>query len=443
MKALAADPSSFDKAPSPATLPGFRWVIVAMLIAVSFVLFVDRNNIGIANPYIQKEFGYNDLAMGMVLSAFMFGYALGLVPGGWLADRFGPWRVLAVASFSWAVLTVLIALTRSRLFGLAIDPRITFIAARFLLGLCEACAYPTFSRAMANWMRRSERATAMGLIQAGSGLGGAATPILIAWIIQHWGWRLSFLISGVITFAVALAWWALAADHPLEHPRVSKRELDLILEGREETRAQPADRHWYARLVRSGNFYALCVSQFFFGIAGFAYYSWFFKYFKDVRKVEDAYAARLYSLTFLTLALGAMAGGLIGDRVMKRWGAPWGRRLVPLLAITLGGCLGLVAPAIANDTASAVVFALAAGALYLAASGFWSTAIDLTRRGTGILGGLMNAANWLGAGLATLCFPLVQKNLLGWEGTLQCAGIAGILSGLAWLTIDSSRQIDT
>lgn len=441
MKLLDDDRPPGAKCDARRSTLGFRWAIVALLVAVSFVLFVDRINITVAAPYLRTEFGFSAAALGDVLGAFMLGYAVGLVPGGWLADRFGPWRMLTGAGLAWALLTVLMGLVRTDVFGLHLDPRTTLITARFLLGLCEACAFPTFSRALANWMRRGERASSMGLIQAGSGLGGAATPVIIEAIIRQWGWREAFLLSGLITLLVALAWWALAADHPSEHKRVGKDELDTILEDKEEARAKPVDRRWYRRLITSRNFYVLCGSQFFFGVAGFVFYSWFFTYFKEQRGAEPRYAAVLSSLTFLSLAVGAFVGGLLCDRCMRKWGAPWGRRTVPLLAITLGGCLGLVAPILANNTASACLFALTAGVLYLAASGFWSTAIDLTRRGTGLFGGVMNAANWTGAALATIYFPRLVP-WLGWERTLQGAGLAGILSGLLWLAIDSSRQID-
>jgi len=425
----------------PRTLPGFRWVIVGLLFAVSFVLFVDRINMTVAAPYLTTEFGFSDAARGNILSAFMFGYALGLIPGGWLADRFGPWRMLVGAGLSWAVLTVLMGCTRTEWFGLRFDPWTMLVTTRFLLGVCEACAYPTFSRAVANWVRRTERSSTMGLIQAGSGLGGAATPVLIEWIIRSWGWRESFLISGAITFAVALAWWVLAADHPSEHKRVSRRELDRILAGREEVRAEPLDGPWYRRLFTSRDLYLLCATQFFFGAAGFHFYSWMFTYLKEIRGIEDRYAAWFSSLMFLCLAVGALTGGIVCDHFVRRWGAPWGRRIVPLVAITLGGCTGAIAPMLGSATASAIVFALTAGLLYLAASAFWSTAIDLTRRGTGLLGGLMNASNWIGAALMTNSFAWL-KSQLGWELGLASAGLLGVVSGLIWLGIDSSRQID-
>jgi len=69
-------------------VPGrHRWAIVAILCAVAFVLYVDRINISVSAPHVATEFGLSSQALGNVLSAFLFGYALGLVPGGWLADR--------------------------------------------------------------------------------------------------------------------------------------------------------------------------------------------------------------------------------------------------------------------------------------------------------------------------------------------------------------------
>ena len=92
-------PSQSQPAPSASH---FRWIVVALLCAVAFVLYIDRINIMIAAPHLEKEFDLSSQMMGNVLSAFLFGYALGLVPGGWMADRFGPHRVLTLAGLSWA-----------------------------------------------------------------------------------------------------------------------------------------------------------------------------------------------------------------------------------------------------------------------------------------------------------------------------------------------------
>jgi len=201
-----------DKNVHPTTR--FRWNIVAILCAVAFVLYVDRMNIPVSAPHIATEFGLSQQSVGNILSAFLFGYAFGLLPGGWLADRFGAHRVLATAGVCWAILSALAGCIPKELFGHRFDVGTTLFVMRFLLGLAEACAYPTFACALANWMRRSERAMASGLIHMGSSLGGVFAPISTAFIVGHFGWRYSFLFSGVITLAATSWWWLGATDNP-------------------------------------------------------------------------------------------------------------------------------------------------------------------------------------------------------------------------------------
>jgi len=185
----------------------------------------------------------------------------------------------------------------------------------------------------------------------------------------------------------------------------------------------------------------LCASEFLYGLSGFVYLTWFYIYFVKVRGAGDLYSAVLSSFTYLAMAVGAPIGGILCDLCVKRWGSPWGRRTVPLVSIAFSGILGMIAPVIANNTLSAVVFSVAAGLQFVAASAFWATVIDITRRGTGVLGGFMNGSGNLGSAIGTIAFPwLVER--LGWDLALQVSAIAAIASGLIWMFIDSSRQID-
>jgi MFS transporter, ACS family, glucarate transporter len=426
---------------SPSTPGRHRWVIVAILCAVAFVLYVDRINISVSAPHIATEFGLSSQSLGNVFSAFLFGYAFGLVPGGWLADRFGAHRVLTVAGIFWAVLTALMGCIPSGLATSQHSGTVLFLM-RFSLGLAEACAYPTFARALANWMRRGERAMASGLIHMGSNLGGIFTPVFIAFIISRFGWRHSFLLSGLITFAAVLCWWLAGTDEPSQNRRVSLEELRLIMSEREEPRVEKADLRWYKRLARSREAYMLCASCFFMGISGFVFLTWFYTYLVQVRGTSDLYSAVLTSLIYLTGAVGALFGGILCDASVKSWGSPWGRRIVPLVSMTTSGLLCIVAPLVRNNTGSAILFALAAGLQVVPAPAFWATIIDVTRRGPAIVGGFMNGSGNLGAALGTIFFPWLVSRI-DWQLALQIAGSTGIISGLLWLLVDSSRQIDS
>ena len=420
-------------------MTSYRWRIILVLFVMAVALYVDRVNISVAAPALAQEFNLSPTALGSVLSVFLFGYAIGLIPGGYLADRIGPRRLLTVAGLLWGISTAAVAcLPHASKAGL-----MALIAARFLLGLCEACAFPTFNRAVANWMLSSERARASGWLHCGAGLGGALTPPLIALLMAYWGWRAAFLLSGALTCAVALWWFRTATDHPADHARVSAAELALIVSHREDDkiRPRPPDLAWFRRMSRSREAWLLTASEFSFGVAGFVFATWFYTYLVRVRGAQSMQSAWLSSMPYMAIALGAPLGGFLCDRSARIVGAPWGRRMIPLLTIPLSGIALAFAPGVASNTWAAATFALAAGLQYMAAPAFWSTLIDVTRRGAGLLGGVMNGSNYFGSALATALFPLLIART-GWEAALQDISAAAFLSGLLWLGINSSCQID-
>jgi len=88
----------------------YRWILVGWMFVISAIAYLDRVNLSIAGQAIEKEFHFTDIQLGYVLSAFVLGYAIFQAPGGRIADRFGPRRVLALGVVWWAVFTVGITL---------------------------------------------------------------------------------------------------------------------------------------------------------------------------------------------------------------------------------------------------------------------------------------------------------------------------------------------
>jgi ACS family glucarate transporter-like MFS transporter len=67
---------------------------VALMFGLSTMSYFDRTIMSIAGPEIMKDFGISETGMGAVYSAFLISYAICMAPGGRLADRFGPRKVL-------------------------------------------------------------------------------------------------------------------------------------------------------------------------------------------------------------------------------------------------------------------------------------------------------------------------------------------------------------
>src|ERR1035437_3403183 len=122
-----------------------RWVLIFWMFLMGAISFLDRVNIAIAGQAVQKDFHISNAQLGYVFSAFVIGYALFQVPGGRLADRFGPRAVITFSVLWWSLFTTFTALVPTGL-GVSLWNQ---VAVRFLLGVGEAVVYPASNRLIA------------------------------------------------------------------------------------------------------------------------------------------------------------------------------------------------------------------------------------------------------------------------------------------------------
>src|SRR5882757_10639749 len=111
-----------------------RWFLVAWLFVLSAVAFLDRVNLSIAGGSLSVEYHLSNVQFGLLSTALLIGYTLFQTPAGWLADRFGPRRVLTASVLWWGVFTALTAAIPVSI----VSPFAALIAVRFFLGIGEA-----------------------------------------------------------------------------------------------------------------------------------------------------------------------------------------------------------------------------------------------------------------------------------------------------------------
>src|SRR5690349_16402568 len=85
-----------------------EWTLVILLVASVLINYIDRANLSIAAPVLQRQLNLSSLEMGSLLSAFFWTYALLQLLGvaGWITDRFPVGLVFALGYFVWATATV-------------------------------------------------------------------------------------------------------------------------------------------------------------------------------------------------------------------------------------------------------------------------------------------------------------------------------------------------
>jgi ACS family glucarate transporter-like MFS transporter len=411
-----------------------RWLLVFWLFVLSAVAYLDRVNLSIAGGLIAQEFGFSNVRLGVIFSAFLWGYALFQTPAGWLADRFGPRRVLTAGVLWWGIFS---ALTAAIAHGIA-NAIVILICLRFLLGAGEAIIYPSSNQFISRWIPSNERGVANGIIFAGVGVGGGITPPIITYLMTHYGWRSSFWICALIGLLAGVVWYHAARDNPENHPAISANEADLIRRGMattsssEESNSGPLS---WATILSSGNVWILSLAYFCFGYVAWIFIGWFFLYLAKVRGLNLKASALYATLPFLAIAICSPLGGAIADWLTKHFGARLGRCGVPVFALALAAVFLIFGSAAADARVSSMVLAGGAGSLYLSQSAYWAVAADLGRKSSGSLSGFMNMINQFAGALTAISTPYLGEKF-GWDMSFRVGATVAALGAIAWLFVD-------
>jgi ACS family glucarate transporter-like MFS transporter len=433
---LEHSPGSDDliRAPRhPARPTHVRWVILGFLFLISVITYIDRVNISVTARQMMPALGLTELQMGKVFSAFVLGYALFQVPGGWLGDRWGPRRVLTFAVIWWSVFTALTAMAAAVPLTDLLGILGSLICIRFLIGLGEAAALPNFNRAVANWMAPHERGLGIAVAISGIGIGSTVAPPATAWIMVNFGWQAPFYIAGGIGIVIAAGWHAYAADRPLEHPRVNAAEAALIISApMTATSPEPPATLW--PLFRTPTLWWLIGSYTCLGYVAYVYMSWFYLYLVTVRGFSVLHGAFYASAPFLAVSLLCPLGGWATDRLTRVIGINGGRAAVGGAGMGLAALAILLGTLIDRPLLAITLLSLGAGFLYFSVGAYWSSTVDLSKRHAGTLSGLMNTGANLGGSVSPVLTPwLAQQS--DWNTALQVAAVVACLGGLMWLKI--------
>ena len=417
-----------------------RWFLVAWLFVLSAVAFLDRVNLSVAGSSLSSEYHLTNVQFGFLSTALLIGYTLFQAPAGWLADRFGPRRVLTGAVIWWGIFTALTA-------GVPLSlttPLAALVAIRFLLGAGEAIVYPASNQFVSRWIPTQERGLANGWIFAGVGAGSGLSPFLVTYTMAHHGWRFSFWVCALIGCAAGVVWYFIARDTPGQHPRVSWRELNSIQagltlgDGARDARAV-SSRTW-PTILASKDIWFVTTSYFCYGYVAWIFFAWFYRYLSEVRGLNLKASAFYGTLPFLAMAVACPLGGIIGDRLSRRAGRRAGRCGVAAFAIALAGIFIAFGSTVDNARLASLVLAGGAGALYLSQSAFWSVSADMGGAVSGSVSGFMNMGAQAGGALTASLTPWIAAHY-GWTASFLVAAILCGVGSFAWLLVDPDRTL--
>jgi ACS family glucarate transporter-like MFS transporter len=414
-----------------------RVILTVGIFLLAAISYLDRTNISIAGVQLMPEFHLSQQELGYILSAFLAGYGLFQIPGGWLAKRYGPRLVLTGGLIWWGLLTSAVTLVHPSMAGAFW----AIIAVRFLLGLGEAVMYPSSNQFTSTWIPTQERGKANGLIFAGTGTGAALTAPFITWLMVSYGWRASFWASSVIGIAAAIIWYWYARDTPEEHKGANAEEVAYIKAGLTGGRKEAAEIAVpWARIFTSKDVLLTAFSYFAFCWVAFIFLTWFFLYLAEARGVNLKSSAVLSMLPMGMMVVGSIAGGGIADWLSRQWSMRGGRCYFSAVTLFLTAIFLVIGSRAADPIVATVVLAGGAGMLYLSQSAYWALAADFGGPHAGVVSGLVNMTGMVAATITASATPWLG-NHWGWQWAFYVGAIISIAGAVAWLMIDPSHRL--
>jgi sugar phosphate permease len=405
-----------------------RWGILALISAMFFITFLDKAVISATAPMISKEFGIDRAGMGMIFSSFVIATAIGQIPAGWFADRFGPRLTLTIAVAFWSLMTLLTASAVGFL---------TFCAVRFLTGLGENAAWPGGTRALVPWFRKSERGFVQGAPHLFARFATAIVPMITVAIATVWGWRGVYHVFGFLGLAWAAIYWRLYRDRPQDHPLISAGELaqlDADAEGETTAGAARTGTPWRA-IFTSRTCWGLIVGAGAYSYCIFFYTTWLPTYLIAYRGFSLGEMGVFASLPLFAGMAGDVVGGLLSDRILSRTGRIGLARKAVVIPCFLLAAVALVPAAITTDrTLSVLLLAASLFFLEMLTGPWWAVPSDISCEHAGTIAGTMNTASNVAGTISPLAFGLLAQGD-NWTAPFVISAAILVIGALGWAVL--------
>ena len=425
----------------PAGLTRVRWGVLSLIVAGGFVAYFLRSNMSVAGEAMMQDLSLSKAQLGIVLAAFAWSYAAFQFPGGVLCDRIGGRRIIALCAIAWGLLNLLVGLMPSSGLLSLTATIAALVVLRALMGATQAPFFPATSGAMlCSWFPVKGWAFPSGVANVGLTFGAAATPPIIAWLMQQYGWRASYVITAPLGFLFAAVWWWYVRDTPHEHSKVGQVEIDVVDEGRPAFAAGRVQPGAWKRVLRDRDVMLLTLSYLFSNFLYYFFFNWLYIYLVENRGMKLLESGFYAAAPWVVGAGGALVGGVACDRLVRRVGMRWGYRGPGMVGLVLAAVFMLAAAGVSSPIAAVVLLSLCLASQQVTEPAFWTATIALSGRDAATATGILNTGANIAGGFGALLVPLIVERF-GWAAALGSAAFFSLMGAALWLLIDPNREM--
>jgi sugar phosphate permease len=416
--------------------------VLTLIFVIYSVASADRANIGIALPYMQREFGLSNTQVGAVISLFGLAYGIFQIPAAFLNKIWGVRAVLPLFMVLTSAATATIGLVGSA---------IALQATRFILGVAEAPLANSLMTTINNWFPAREKGQAAGIFISSAKFGPVIVPPLGALIILHFGWEYLFFFCAIPGAVLGLIWWLLVPNDPADSRLCSPAEVDYIHERAVENPAASkakgpvagtgAELGWLDRFIRARVFepidsipeflrnwtsWGVTLGYFFAQGTISVILAWLPTYLTRVKQFSIMNVGFVAAAPFVGAVLGNIVGGWLSDRVFQK------RRKPTMMLSTIATVVMMYALVYAPNDPIALAAILFLTGLFLSfgfsAFGIYPSAMT-TKNAFPVAAALINTGGQIGAAVLPLAVGIILDRA-DWNAVflfLSCCSMAGFV----------------
>ena len=358
------------------------WLILTVLFLLTVIIFIARQALSVMAPVLRTVFHLSNEAYGRIVSALGFGMMSGEFPLGALMDRLGSRLGLSLAVAWWSTATGSLALAGS---GLSLG------ISQFWKGTGECGAYSGGIKTVTRLFKKKDRTLAIGIFNGGSVIGATIAPPLIVFLLQHYGFRIAFLVPTLAGFLWIPVWWLLYKHEP--RPEANSVQAKL------STRT----------MMRNSSSWAVMLCRFFIGPVMQFYWYWTPSYLFNARHMSMVEIGIVGWIPFLMGDIGGVAGGWVAGVLLRRGMSVRNARRLSMYGSAMLCLTSFAVPYMHGTSGAMVMICTAVAADNFLSAHMFGAVTDLfpdqqVGRATGLTG--------IAGGLSGMLFPLLTGFLV-------------------------------
>src|SRR5438105_4706811 len=406
-----------------------RRAVLALIFAFAFTGYVQRTSISIAAQRMMPELGLSQIQVGWLLTAFLFTYAVFQIPGALAGQWIGPRRGLTTIGLATVIATL------GTVVGAGVF--VVLLVARAVLGVAQAALFPVGAGTIRTWFPVNQWASAQALVVTGLWSGAAATPALVAWLMEQYGWRWALVVTSVPSLLLVVLWYTYARDRPDQHSAVTEAELRELAANpphdvRRTTHGIAPHEGSLRRILRDPQIRLLTVSYFVMNYVFYLVTFWSFLYLIQARHMSVLESGLFAVLPFVAAGVAAAAGGRLADR--------FGMRVVPLVALPFAAVFLYLTVTATSPYWAVAMLCLGFGCVELTEGSYWGATMRRAPSDTMAATAFLNTGGNLGGVVATPIIAALSASY-SWTAVFATGAVCALVAAGLWLKVSSHSSL--